>query len=373
MRRIYLFTILLLLLISCNDKPKILKGNSERTILAYLGGDNNLSSEVSEKVQALISGWNSNMGKLIIFTDTYDKNPSLIQLQEVDGSILPDTLRTYHNTNSASAELFKEVISDTRKYASSKSYGLILFSHATGWLPERAFENPKLWTYKEESSNTRSLIRDKDVEMEFSDFISSIPNNMFDFMIFDMCFMASVETAYALRNKTEYIVASAAEILSPGFTHIYSKSLSMLYLPKPKLRSFSQSFFDYFNGLEGKYKSAVISVIKTSEMETLASMTKKYLANKNTDEFTHIQVYDRNGKPNLFFDYGSYMKNNLPQDEYSHIDAQLNRIVLFRRNTSKLINISINEHSGLSVYLPQPNLSKLNKEYEKQEWAKALQ
>ena len=40
--------------------------------------------------------------------------------------------------------------------------------------------------------------------------------------------MAGVEVAYALRNKTDYLLASSAELLSPGFVPIYAHTLPSL-------------------------------------------------------------------------------------------------------------------------------------------------
>ena len=38
----------------------------------------------------------------------------------------------------------------------------------------------------------------------------------FDFVLFDACFMQSIEVAYALRNFTDYYIGSPTEIPGPG-------------------------------------------------------------------------------------------------------------------------------------------------------------
>lgn len=355
-----------------------------RTLLVYLAGDNDLSNEVADKTRALLDGWNPMMGELLVFTDTHGGTPVLMRAVDRDGQTTTDTPRTYSETNSASPQLLREVISDTRRLAPATSYGLILFSHATGWLPAGAFENPLAWRAKATSTPvttdflplfdenplawlpaaTRSLFKDGTREMELMDFVDAIPDGMFDFMVFDMCFMAGVEVAYALREKTPLMVATATEILSPGFTPIYSSHLSLLYKPEADLSAFADAFFNYFDALEGVYRSAIVSVIRTAETEPLVRLMKDISPNLTPAEIDNIQHFDRKGKPRLFFDLGDYLHAAAKTDEqHRQVDDALAHAVVFKKQTSRLINLDILKHGGLSVYIPQEGLSELNEAY----------
>lgn len=53
-------------------------------------------------------------------------------------------------------------------------------------------------------------------EMELEEFAAAIPDGQLDFIVFEACLMAGVEVAYVLRGKTDYILSSAAEIVSPA-------------------------------------------------------------------------------------------------------------------------------------------------------------
>lgn len=237
-----------------------------RTILVYLAADNNLSHEASEKQTALLAGWQPSLGNLILFVDTYQGKPTLMRAAMRGKIAVADTVKTYANDNSASAALLSEVIADTRRLAPASSYGFIAFSHATGWLPSGAFANPTGWKPPARSLS-RSVFLDGRREMELADFATAIPDGAFDFIAFDMCFMAGVEVAYALRNKTKHMVASAAEVLSPGFFPIYPEHLAKLYAPTPDLTGFATAFFAYFDAQQGLYRSATISVIDTKALE----------------------------------------------------------------------------------------------------------
>lgn len=346
-----------------------------RTLLVYLAGDNNLSHEVKDMHDALLEGWNpKTMGQLVIFADSKGGKPMLIKLKEYKGKVVSDTLLRYANENSASPELLRQVIDDTQIVAPGESYGMVLFSHATGWLPEGAFRNPTRWGAGLDEGPKiapRSIFEDNGREMELADFAKAIPDGMFDFMAFDMCFMSSVETAYALRRKTPYLLAAAPEILSPGFTPIYKTSLGLLYKPEADLAGFGQAFYDYFNALQGPYQSAAISVVRTSEMEALADLTREINPQLSQEQIDKVQYFDRNGKPHVFFDFADYLSYATTDKQAERLEKLLAKIVLFKRSTPKLIEIYIPKHSGLSVYIPQDGLPRLNEAYEKTEWRKA--
>ena len=385
MKRYNLYTVALFLFLlatffSCSKDPKVepIVVPKERTILVYVALDNNLYDEMAGVHASLMEGYKNldNEGSLLLFADSRgDKNPQLIKIEKRKGVVVSDTLLAYQNENSASPELLRRVIADTKLIAPAKSYGLMLFSHATGWLPAKAFEDPAGWgaaAANNQSPTLHSIFEDSGREMEFADFVEAIPDGMFDFIASEMCFMSSVETAYALRNKTKYILASAPEVLSPGFEPIYKTSLDLLYEPTPDLEGFAQAFFDYFNGLSGQYKSAAISVVKTSEMEGLAAFTRQIDPNLTQEQIDKVQIYDRNGRPNVFFDFRDYIAQVATDAQMTELDGLLDKAVVFKRSTPKLININIPKHSGLSVYIPQDGLPRLNEAYEDTEWYKAI-
>ena len=383
MKQRYIFSILffslLLTLFSCSKDPKVdpilPKG---RTLLVYVALDNSLYGEMEDVQASLMEGWgNADIdGTLLLFADTRrGGNPVLINIKEIKGKVVSDTLRTYTNDNSASPELLSQVIADTKVIAPSNSYGLMLFSHATGWLPAKAFNDPAGWGAAKKSESeyiNRSIFEDNGREMEFADFAAAIPDGMFDFIASEMCFMSSVETGYALRNKADYILASAPEVLSPGFTPIYKTSLDLLFKPKADLEGFAQAFFDYFNAQQGSYKSAAMSVVKTSEMDALAALTREINPSLTQDLIDQVQFFDRNGRPNVFFDFGDYIRKAATTSQMEQMQVLLDKAVIFKVNTPKLINITIARHSGLSVYIPQDGLPRLNEAYEETEWYRAV-
>ena len=151
------------------------------------------------------------VGDIIIYRDKFQGNAVLEQIVITnEGAILVE-LADYGKQNSADATQLKNFIAEARRRFPSRDYGLLVFSHSSGWMPAGGLEKPL-------SGGTRSIVMDDNVEnggstvrreMELSDFAAALPDGLFDFILFETCLTANVEVAYELRNKADYIVASA--------------------------------------------------------------------------------------------------------------------------------------------------------------------
>lgn len=83
---VYICCLFLLLVCSChkeNDTPVVLPA---RTLLVYLGGDNNLDAETYDKLVQIKNGWQDGTdGKIIVYQDTPFKDSP--RLMEIDGKV----------------------------------------------------------------------------------------------------------------------------------------------------------------------------------------------------------------------------------------------------------------------------------------------
>ncbi|MDR2413767.1 MAG: hypothetical protein LBD64_02120, partial [Odoribacteraceae bacterium] len=141
-----------LLLLACSDSEDSL---APRALLVYLGGDSNLSGEVLSKITAIQGGWQRRDVPVIIYRDDASARGSfLARLAGQEGWPLLDTIATYAEENSAAPGTLKRVVETLRSRFPARSYGLLLFSHASGWLPPGTLENPL-------ADDTRSLVVDE--------------------------------------------------------------------------------------------------------------------------------------------------------------------------------------------------------------------
>lgn len=350
-----------LLLVSCQNDDEDIPQYANRVLLVYMGGDNNLSNELYEKLDAISEGWNTNGDdKLLLYLDAADRNPFLIELVDRGGVNTQKVVKSYVEENSAESKTLSHVIATVKQLYPANSYGLLVFSHGSGWLPEGMLNKPK------------SIIVDNKAEMEIQDFANAIPDKMFDYIIFEACFMAGIETAYELQNKADYILASSAEIVSPGFTPIYSESIDFLFEKNTNTVNFAKAVFNYFGNQNGYKNSATFSVIKTSELEPLAAFVKKNCDFRKEVDIMEIQYFDRYSY-HLFFDFEDYYSALLETEaQKQELIELINNAVIYKAATVSFMpeydGFVINKHSGMTTYIKQQRFPFLNEKYAAMKW-----
>lgn len=388
--RLFFFCCCCLLFSSCSNEgyfypitPQPEK-ETQRIIIAYLAGDNSLSSEIEQKIAALTVGFLSadySQNRLFIYYDRKHVSPQLLEIS-ADTETPRQILKTYTTQNSASAEVMKQVLNDILKNYSASSYGLILFSHGSAWLPAGGLEEP----YKGENlekedidssrRSTRSVCTDGESEMELTDFAAALPlpgNKKWDFILFEGCYMGSVEVAYELKDKTEAIIASPTEIVSPGMTEVYPSALPYLFQPTPGLEKFAQAYFNTWDSKTGDYRSATISVVRTGHLEELAQLARAAFLRWEPDAGTIsvLQCFNRN-EWHLFFDLKEALLTANPALS-TYVDGLWKSIVTYSAATPSFLpglayGFTIHAHSGLSCYVPQGDFLYANQGYTQTAW-----
>lgn len=336
-----------------DEEPK----ETIRTVLYYIGGDNNLSGEALQKADQLKDVVIPKCGNLLIYLDSKNSNPKLMKV----GNGKQTIVREYEDSNSANADVFKGVLQDVIELYPAPSYGLAVFSHGSGWMPNGTYGNAAL----------RSVIIDGGNEMEIPDFAAAIPNGMFDHIIFEACFMAGVEVAYELKDKTKYIVASSAEIVSPGFTHVYAKAIPFLFKEEADLTGFCRAIKSDYEQREEDVNSLTLSLISTREIDGILDA----LRGTNVTPDISSQSFSRYGN-SLFFDLCDGYKT-LPADKQAMLQAATEACVIWKSATDHFMlpkhgGFSIQAHSGLTIYIPQDRYPNLNRSYSLLEWNKKI-
>lgn len=378
MKTTFLITFLFccLLLPGCGEeRSSDIMPSARRTVLVYLAGDNSLSDEVWEKVDALVAGWKNERDNLLIYQDTRGERgtPSLMRVVYEAGSAHTEVIKEYPDANSADPQLFSEVLRDALGSYPAPSYGLLLFSHGTGWLPAGSYSSPR--HYNNAKVGLRSIMDDAGREMEIADFAAAIPDGQFDFIVLEACLMSGVEVAAELRGKADYLVASSAEILSPGFTPVYEQMLDCLFQKVPDLSSFAARYMAYCNSREGAYRSGTISVIDLKRMDELIGFVSPLLQREVETDISSLQCFDRT-ENKLFFDFGDYMEQVIRQDnrveEVADMEKELNKLldqlVVYKASTPYFVNLPIRRHSGLTIYVEQEIYPGLNNAYRELSW-----
>ncbi len=365
------FLVSVVALLSCDKNDPV--PAPTRTVLVYMAADNNLSSNGNTNIVNMMEGLTSaslNNGNLLVYFDPANDVPHLYQISiNKQGEAEKQVIKTYEEQNSASGEVVSEIINDVLTDArfDADSYGLMLWSHGTAWLPQNY------------SNMLKSFGVDKGHWMEIPELAAAIPDHVFDFIIFDACYMASVEVAYELRNKTEYIVASPTEILASGFP--YDLIMSSLFKKEADMVAVCEDFFNYYNQQSDLYRSATIALIHTPQLGDLCTATRAILKGKEADvkamPVSNIQPLDLLTSKRMLYDFGDFIANIATESEYNAFSTAMNKAILYKKTTPFSTygtgsTMEMKRFSGLNSYIPRAAFNDLNEWYTQLEWYKAV-
>lgn len=377
-RRVLLMAVLFMLS-SCYEKLKV-EDVITRTVIVYIAADNNLTTNANPNIYSMSSSMTNGMDdlNLIVFVDQKNIKPSLLRVH--DHKI--DTIMTYPEMDSTDPAVLGEVIDYVINEYDSESYGLILWSHGQGWLPtsQLHFVAPNL-NYVQ--SRSKAFAWEDDYKnnppyrcMDIEEMASVIPDGLFDFIVFDACYMGCVEVAYALRNKADYIVSSCYEIVSYGFPyHIVTKD----FLNGNLLKA-CREYHTYYNKMTSWEQMAGISLVKTDGLDSLARCFGKIVAGFQDSiprmDVSNVQCFDRY-RNHVFFDLEDMVDKLGPSEKYlTEFRLQLEKCIPYKISTPYIFpgdreQIKVNSYCGLSVYVPLSSYdaSGLNADYRKTEWS----
>ena len=343
---------LLVIAVSCGKKkeePQL----AERTVIVYMVADNSLNSQVDRDLNEMELGWDKQYkGNLVVYVDQARKTPYVLEVvPDRTASVVSPEVIKYGEQNSCSIDVMNKVLSDIKQRYPAKSYGLILWSHASGWLPA---PSPQTRVFGEDGNNTIEIYE-----------LARL-SGKYDFMIFDACDMSGVEVVYELRNCADYILASVSEILEGGFP--YDRIVGHLFKPEANLVAAAQEFMAYYRNY--MYPAGALTLTNARKLDELAAITatiiQKYGANIPDIDLSMLQQYD---KDSIFFDFKDYIEaiaRNTP--EWQTFLTALNATVIFEDHTPKILDIAeIQRSSGLSCYIPG-HYPVLDVYYQKMAW-----
>ena len=350
-----------------------------RTVLIYMAADNDLDGDAKSNIRAIQRGMSQISGRLVVYIDPRYDVPRLLTIQK-GGRI--DTLETYGEEDSASPEVLARVVRTVQQKYPASSYGLLLWSHGLSWIPSE-YTFPGAYSMRVpslEMPRTKYFAIDNhpgtggtSTYMDIQEMAELLPGH-FSYILWDVCFMGAIEVAYEFRNKTDYMIASPAEVISDGFP--YEEILPLLWGEEEDLKQICRCFYNYYNehANGGTWRSATVSLVNTSELEPLAKQVRTLLSGK-TD---YVQAWryplSQGGLPKVFFDFGDYIRNMVTESEYASFKQQLDKTVIYKAATEQLFgeDVPVDKFSGLSSYIPFPQWSVMNAYYSTLDWSKAI-
>lgn len=291
----WLYTLLVIVLAACsNEIPEQQPAKrSGRTVLAYLISNNKAGSLDSYLRNNVIDMYTAlgNMKEscaLLVFYHPYTgdtplSNPTLMSFY-ADGrgninnqpvlsgdnltfeAVCQIAQKKEYTMNSQIATdpaVMKEVFTDMQTVAPSDSYGLILGSHATGWMQGNSVQS-------------KAFGDDSGYNIDIPDLANVLKNSFsekLDFLLFDACMMATAEVGYELKEVTSHCIASVMETPVYGFP--YNQILPYLYSENVDYSAVCHEFVS-FNKTKNLWGTC--AVMDCSQMENLAGTVKTKLS-----------------------------------------------------------------------------------------------
>ncbi len=364
-----------------DDEPK--SSATKRTVLIYAVASNNLSSyltdDKNEMIQAApdVAGLGKDVRILLYSVASQSATEATLSELISDDSgqwnFMP--VKSYdRNTFSTDPARMHEVFSDIRDEAPADAYGLILWSHGTGWIPN--FSNHQVPAGMQKSYGMDKYQGVTDY-CDLDELASAVPDRMFDYIWFDLCYMMGVEVVYQLRNKCDYIGGYPTEDWSPGMN--YETTLPMLAAPTPDLVGVGKAFYDYYND---QNLAVTVTVMKTDGIDRLAQATADiYATGSRPSSPSGLQNYSRL-KVGLY-DFGQFTKKYLAASDpnasalENEFEAALSEITLYAGCSTKNFNGTNNAfdpaiYSGLSCHFPGSSSASAEEYYESLDWTRRV-
>lgn len=310
-------------LCSCHhddDEPDEKK--AKKTVLVYMAAENNLSSFATEDLKEMMTGSLSlaNDQNLIVYVDKANSQTSPFLARVKDGELV-DTVFMQEGL-AADPSVLERTIRYTREHFPAEVYGLVMWGHASGWLVSNSdsISQAESRAYGGSTGDNTSYGSGKywmNIVPMAQAIANGMGNNKLQFIFGDCCSFCCMEVAYELRQVTDYVIGSPAEIPDKGAP--FDKVIPDLFMESGRFyENVLDDYFDYYLDLYKERPSSYYNLnegdligysvplvaIYTGELENFASATAKIL-NTISDKVSTTGNLNIDGA--LYYaTYGSY-------------------------------------------------------------------
>ncbi len=353
---------------------------NQKTLLMYLPwpADMTLTKAFKTNIADLekaISKNGLNNEKVVVFMSTSSTEATLYEITCENGICKHDTLKNYVNPSFTTVEGIASILNDMKSVAPALTYAMIIGGHGMGWIPVSptyrtigisalstsisSFKN--YWEY-EGAFHTRYF---GGTTTKYQTDITSLAQGItmagikkMEYILFDNCYMSSVEVAYELRNVTNYLIASPTEIMAYGMPYAV---VGEYLLGKTDYKAVCDGFYAFYSTYnEAPY--GTLAVTNCSELASTASLMREINSRYTFDTAQLNSLQRMDGyEPPIFYDYGDYVAH-LCTDEQLLMEykEQLDRMIPYKTHTTEFYSkskgaVPINVYSGITTSDPSDN------------------
>lgn len=389
-----------------------------QTVFMFFPWSNSLLSDFRrtvEDMQTVVAQRSMKDERVMVFMATSEREAVLFELKKHNGRCLTDTLRRYSDRPFTSRQWLTSLFSEVMTLAPASRYGMVVGCHGLAWVPVQGQRNARKrlgsqeWIdegdnlYKEEKIDKEGLYKEErinkegepndlmhfevqgpvttrfiggtypETQIETTDLADAMADAGFhtEYILFDACYMSSVEVAYELKDVTHYLIASPTEVLSYGFPYI---TMGKHLLGTPNYKGIADSFISFYSSYNLPY--GTVAVTDCTQLDALAAIAQQINA-AATEQLVPNGVQIMDGySPTLFYDLGHLMSL---KDAGTVLTAafaeQLDKTVPYKGHTGQYFTtlkdapVDIEHYSGLNT--SQGSLNHMADRFSETAWYKA--
>lgn len=414
-KKIYDFIIATLFIVvgvSCSngdspDGPDVPVTPVGQTVFMFFPWSNSLLSDFRrtvEDMQTVVAQRSMKNERIMVFMATSEREAVLFELKKQNGRCLTDTLRRYSDRPFTSRQWLTSLFSEVMTLAPASRYGMVVGCHGLAWVPVQGQRNARKRLGSQEKIDEEDNLYKKeriDKEGEPNDLMhfevqgpvttrfiggtypetqietTDLADAMADaglhteYILFDACYMSSVEVAYELKDVTHYLIASPTEVLSYGFPYI---TMGKHLLGTPNYKGIVDSFISFYSSYNLPY--GTVAVTDCTQLDALAAIAQQINA-ADAEQLVPNGVQIMDGySPTLFYDLGHLMSL---KDAGTVLTAafaeQLDKAVPYKGHTGQYFTalkdepVDIKHYSGLNT--SQGSLNHMADRLSETAWYKA--
>lgn len=380
---------------SCTEEAVDVDKVNKQTILVFLpwtGGNSSigLTKALSNNIDSICAGITDKKGlnntRVLVFFSNNANNSTLFDLtyNDVTKEVSKTPIKTYEGSAYNSANGFADLLNEVKQNAEALNYALIIGGHGCGWscaddwinYPNQAKSFNTQQTFDTSFSGIQfgadpnnpttrffGSVDRKENSIDLSTLAEGIKQSgiKMQYILFDVCYMGNVETAYELKDVTNYFIATSSEIMANGIP--YRSMWSYLNGTTPNYSSLVNGIVNFYKNSNAPYCN--MAAIDCRQLDALANVMKeinqKYTLD-TTIPLDSIQPLD-GFSPHLSYDMAVYVDSLKPsgylKEQFSN---QLKKTVKAAAHTDyaytalKLmypeVTIKIKNYCGLSISDP---------------------
>jgi hypothetical protein len=340
---------------------------TQQTVFVYMPWSSDLLSYFHQNLDDMrhaIQSIDMRTTRVIVFLATSSKEATLFELTPDRAYDEAHPLKQYTHPAVTTEAGLTTVLKDMKDAApAARQYSMIIGSHGMGWIEVADATRTRqadLHFHWEMPADMPSLTRffggyQASNQTDISTLSAAIRNIgvTMEYILFDDCYMSTVEVAYELKEVTRHLIGCPTEVMVIGYPYqLLGQYLIGSGINYEKLCQAFLSFYETY-----KTPCGTIGVTVCGELDELARLMREINSRYrfDTDRLSEVQIMD-GYVPSIFFDMGDYVARLCDDPELlAQFNAQMERAVpaRFRAHTRNYFTgLLYNETGGKGREMP---------------------